>query len=169
MQSSHKAETVSIVHLMAVEKFGQYFSCWKHPRCLSGKGRRYGGYKCCQLSSKTFRKLNGELYNLWPSIRYFEKLRKQTKWSSEKTGERILGCDVWSDRALMTMTPGDPAKGVIARATLFMSDFYNIPLSEKERILMFSWHTLNPPSQWEKEWARKVSQIEGYQNPYILS
>lgn len=164
---SAKTGRVSFEHLMKVDEFGQYFSCWDKPRCVNKRGLVVSGYKCCQLVSKTFRKLDGELYNLWPSITYLSKLRSHRELSSKEEGEKTLGCEFWLDNNFATVTTNAKARGIIARATLFMSDFYHIPLSPGKRDQLFAWHTLNPPSVWEKEWARKVAEIEGYQNPYI--
>lgn len=48
-----------------------------------------------------------------------------------------------------------------------MADKYNIRLSAAQRKLFEAWDKQFSPSDWEKKWAGKVAEIEGYQNPYI--
>ncbi|HAU1025086.1 MULTISPECIES: endonuclease [Legionella] len=57
--------------------------------------------------------------------------------------------------------------GLIARAHLFMSQQYTIPLSSSQKKLFLAWNKRFPPTAWEREWAAQVAFIEGYENPYI--
>ena len=76
-------------------------------------------------------------------------------------------CPVAINKGLRVIEPNDDAKGIVARASLFMAQHYNIHLSKAQRKLFENWNQGFLPSQWEINWARKVSEIEGYQNPYI--
>jgi deoxyribonuclease-1 len=111
--------------------------------------------------------MEGELYNLWPSDGLVNQLRSNYRFSAPASGEKVGDCNFWVDKKARKVTPDDDAKGIVARATLFMSDHYQIPLSKSQRRLMVAWHKMYPPSVWEKEWARNVAEIEGYKNSYI--
>lgn len=56
--------------------------------------------------------------------------------------------------------PRDEIKGDIARAYLYMSKTYNIPLSPQERKLMEAWDRLDPISEWEVEKNKRIEKIE---------
>lgn len=163
-----RARRVEAEHLVAAENFGRHFQCWREKICISSKGKPYRGRKCCQKTSAQFRLMEGELYNLWPADGLVNQLRSNYRFSAPASGERVGDCDFWVDKKARKVTPNDDAKGIVARATLFMSDHYQVPLSKSQTRLMIAWHKMYPASSWEKEWARNVAKIEGYKNQYIL-
>jgi deoxyribonuclease I len=55
----------------------------------------------------------------------------------------------------------------VARAYLFMSEHYKLPLSSAQKQLFMAWNKAFAPTAWEKQWALHVASIEGYDNPYI--
>lgn len=77
------------------------------------------------------------------------------------------GCRIAIDKKRRTAEPSDVAKGVVARAYLFMSAHYNLSMSKSQRHLFEAWNRQYAPTSWELEWAGKVALIEGYDNPYI--
>ena len=65
------------------------------------------------------------------------------------------------------MEPSDNSKGIVARAHLFFSDRYSIPLSPAQKKIFIAWNKLYPPTPWELQWAARIALIEGYENEYI--
>ena len=71
------------------------------------------------------------------------------------------------DKATHRAEPPDFAKGIVARAYLFMSEHYGLSLSPSQKKLFIAWNKTFAPSAWEKKWALQVAVIEGYENKYI--
>lgn len=164
----HLAGQAVIAPLMPIEWFGPYFSCWRERPCLNLKGLRYGGKSCCRKKSSQFRYIEAELYNLWPVEALINNQLGDIHFIEEKSGERIGQCPIYYDKSAKTFTPSEKAKGILARAVLFMSEKYHIPLSKEDETQMFIWHQSHKPTEKEKAWAKKVAQIQGYENPYIF-
>lgn len=104
---------------------------------------------------------------MWPSVGLVNQVRSNYRYSVLPKKNSFYGCDFEVDVESRQAEPGDRAKGIVARANLFMSDKYHVQLSPSQRKLFEIWSKQYPPSVWEKEWALKVAQIEGYSNSYI--
>ena len=142
-------------------------SCWQNAIC-EHHGKPYRGRKCCEKSNRKFRQIESELYNLWPAVGLVNIARSNYSYAKVDSSDKFYGCNFKINKSSKEVEPSNNAKGIVARATLFMSDKYHIPLTESKRQLYSSWNKSFPPSKWEKEWALKVATIEGYSNPYIL-
>lgn len=153
-------------HMMPASHFGKQFACWTKPLCEKN-GKAYKGRKCCTKIDKQFRRVESELYNLWPAVGVINQIRSNYHYSKLSGEQTLYGCAFKVDKDKRQVEPPDFAKGIVARASLFMSYFYNVPLAEEQRQLFEYWHALYPAGAWEKQWAAKVAAIEGYDNPYI--
>lgn len=162
-----RAHVVEIEHIVAADYFGHQLTCWQNKIC-EHHGKHYKGRKCCEKSNYQFRHMESELYNLWPAVGLVNIARSNYSYGRVNSSDKFYGCDFRINKFLKEVEPTNKGKGIVARATLFMSDKYHIPLAESKRQLYLSWHKAFPPSKWEKEWAYKVATIEGYSNPYIL-
>ena len=161
-----RAHRVEWEHMMPAENFGRQFVCWREPVC-SHHGKPFKGRKCCEKSDPKFRQVEAELYNLWPAVGLVNQARSNYRYAVLDTISDFYGCDFKVDRYLRKVEPADRAKGIVARANLFMADKYNIELSASQRQLFIAWSKQFPPSTREKNWAAHVAEIEGYPNPYI--
>lgn len=160
-----RAHRMEWEHMMPVAYFGHSFACWTQSLCYR-HGYAYHGRKCCEKIDKKFKKIEAELYNLWPAVGLINALRSNRPFSVLNKHQLTYGCSITIQKH--SVEPADYAKGTIARAYLFMSYKYTIKLSESQRKLFESWDQQFPPSQWEKAWAKKIAYIEGYSNPWIL-
>lgn len=166
--SIKRAKRIEWEHIMPAEHFGRYFQCWQQAMCEKD-GKVYGGRKCCEKIDPVFKHTESELYNLWPSVGVINQVRSNYYYSKIKSKSQLYGCDFSVDKIKKTVEPRNAIKGLVARANLFMSYRYNVPLSKEQRNLFESWHVKYPPTAAEKNWARQVAEIEGYHNPYIES
>ena len=169
MQSAsihNRAHRVEWEHMMPAENFGRQFECWRENIC-SHNGKSFKGRKCCQKMNATYKMAEAELYNLWPSVGLVNQARSNYRFSPLTTKHGFYGCNFEVDKKLRKVEPDNRAKGIVARANLFMSDKYNVPLSTYQRKLFDIWNKEFPPSIWEKTWAKQVAKIEEYHNPYI--
>lgn len=161
-----RARVVEWEHMMPAENIGQQLQCWREKICVS-KGKSYKGRKCCEKIDTRFQKAEAELYNLWPAVGLVNQVRSNYRYSPLPNEDDFFGCNFKVDKTLRKVEPADDAKGIVARANLFMSRQYDIQLSDAQRKLFETWNKEFPPSLWEKQWASEVAQIEGYPNPFI--
>lgn len=163
-----RAHRIEWEHMMPAEHFGRHFKCWREPICTK-HGKHYKGRPCCEKVDAQFRKAEAELYNLWPAVGVINQLRSNYRYSPISNKRLTHGCDFTVDKTLRKAEPSGRAKGIVARASLFMSDKYHIKLSASQRKLFDAWNRQYPPGAWEKEWAGRVAKVEGYPNPYIAA
>lgn len=162
-----RAHRLEWEHMMPAENFGRHFKCWREPICISKKGKPYRGRKCCEKIDAQFQKAEAELYNLWPAVGLVNQARSNYRFSPLPARNGHYGCDFEVDPTLRKVEPPNRAKGVVARANLFMAEHYHIRLSSSQRKLFEAWNKEFPPTAWEKTWANEVAKIEGYHNTYI--
>ena len=162
-----RANRIEIEHVMAVEHFSQHFACWRNPICTDTQGKAFKGRKCCEKVDAQFRHVESELYNLWPEVGLVNQARSNYRFAQLTQQGSYYGCQITIDKTSRQVEPSDNVKGLIARAYLFMSQQYAIPLSSSQNKLFLAWNKRFPPTAWEREWAAQVAVIEGYENPYI--
>lgn len=172
-ESIDRAHRLEWEHMMPAENFGRQLQCWRANLCERKSGKKYKGRACCGNIDPKFKKMEAELYNLWPSVGLVNGARSNYRYtqfsSTMKSSTYFYGCPFVIDTSARSVEPRDEAKGIVARANLFMSEKYGIKLSDSQRNLFKAWNKKYPPAAWEKEWAGKVAVIEGYDNPYISS
>lgn len=170
MQSASRfkrARVVEYEHMMPAENFGAHFQCWREPLCIKKNGKRYKGRKCCEKMDKQFRQAEGELYNLWPAVGLINGARSNFRFDKLEKQSLFYGCPITIDKKARRVEPADFAKGIVARANLFMAYKYGIKLSQAQCTLFTLWDKQFPPTTNEKWWVEAVEKIEGYPNPYI--
>lgn len=165
--SHTRAHDVEWEHMVPASHLGEDRACWKQDLCQTKDGKPYHGRICCRIVDKTFRSREAELYNLWPSDGLINQLRQNYPYADLPYSQNTYGCRFIIDGLAHLVEPDDAAKGIVARASLFMAAHYGIQFSEDEKALFEHWDTLYPPDKWEKDWARLVENQEGYENPYI--
>lgn len=169
-QNHARAHRLEWEHMMPAENFGRQLPCWREKVCSYENGQAYKGRKCCVQFSEVFRKMEAELYNLWPAVGLVNQARSNYRFSDFGAASSIAlfyGCPILIDRQLKQVEPRDEAKGIVARANLFMAYQYNIRLSGSQKALFEAWNKQFPPEEWEKKWATEVALIEGYNNSFI--
>lgn len=164
----NRAHVVEVEHIVPADIIGHNLTCWQNKIC-EHHGKRYKGRKCCEKLDARFRQMESELYNLWPAVGLVNIARSNYTFGLVDSNEKFYGCDFKVSKLTHEVEPYNQAKGIVARATLFMSDKYDIPLNDDKRQLYLRWHQQYQPSRWEKSWAAQIALIERYNNPYILN
>jgi deoxyribonuclease-1 len=162
-----RAKRLEWEHMMPVSTYIKHYRCGREKLCTKKNGKRYGGRKCCEKIDKAFQQAESELYNLWPAVGLVNGTRRDYSYAMLGGKQSFYGCAFKLDKQSRKVEPDSTAKGIVARASLFMSDKYRIRLSKSQRKMFEAWDKLNPPTKRELEWAKKVAAIEGYSNPYI--
>ncbi|MCC6526299.1 MAG: endonuclease [Polyangiaceae bacterium] len=157
-------------HAVPASAFGRSFSAWRDgdPACVDARGRHFKGRKCASKVSAEFRRLEGDLYNLYPAIRALNEARGDRPLGEVEGEERRFGaCDfeLGPDAA----EPRPAARGELARAYLYMDAAYpGLGLVGAElRPLLLRWDAEDPPDAWERERARRIAAIQGNENPFV--
>lgn len=166
-ETKKRAHRIEVEHVVAVEHFSQHFACWRTPMCTDAKGKAFKGRKCCEKVDAQFRHVEAELYNLWPEVGLVNQARSNYRFGVLPGNGSYYGCLFKIDKSLRRVEPADEAKGIVARAYLFMSEYYQISLSSSQRQLFEAWNRQFAPTAWERTWAAQVAVLEGYPNPYI--
>lgn len=163
-----RAHRVEWEHMMPAEHFGRYHQCWHEKICVNeSTGKEYKGRKCCEKIDPEFRRQEAELNNLWPAVGAVNQERSNFAFGIIENKRGYYGCEFEADKEVRIAEPPDRAKGIVARANLFMADKYQVELSKEQRRLLQKWNKQFPPDYWELQWAEEVAEIVGYRNPYI--
>lgn len=155
-KNKDRAKRIEWEHVMPAEKFGRHLQCWRN-----------GGRKECK-KDVTFNLMEGDMHNLQPSIGEVNGDRSNYRYSQfTKEFNQYGQCKVAVDFRDCKFQPRDEIRGVIARTYFYMSDKYNINLSDSERNLMTSWKKIYPPDKWECERNKLIKSIQGNDNKFI--
>ncbi len=155
-------------HAVPVAAFGPNFSEWQEgsPECVH-KGRPYKGRKCAQLANSEFRKIAGDMYNLFPAIAIVNS-RRGDKPYGELPGKTPSFGSCKAKIGRRSFEPPDPAKGRLARATLYMDGRYDkFELTPPQKQLYESWSRQFPVDEWECVRARRIEKLQGNENSFV--
>ena len=154
-----RAQIIEFEHIMPAHNFGRHLKCW-----------REGGRSACKKDAK-FNKMEADLYNLVPAIGEINGDRNNFRYAEPPRNlayTQYGACRVYSDFKGRRFYPAEYSRGLIARTYLYMSEKYDINLSDSERKLMQAWDKTYPPNDYEIErnaaikkalWLNKVNKI----------
>jgi hypothetical protein len=63
--------------------------------------------------------------------------------------------------------PPPEQKGITARAMFYMSVTYNMPIDDRQERTLREWALKYPVSEYERQRAKKVNEIQGNPNPFV--
>ena len=136
--------------------FGNQMKCWKA-----------GGRKACK-KDKLFAKMEADLHNLVPTIGEINGDRSNFSFENIDGEERVYGaCDFEINFQDRVVEPRQFIQGDIARIYFYMSETYNVPLTQKLHKTLKTWSKLDPVDQKELERNFKIFRIQGNSNPFV--
>lgn len=151
-----RAQRIEWEHVMPAYNFGRHLPCW-----------REGGRKACK-KDKTFKNMESDMHNLVPAIGEVNGDRSNYKYGANKPKMGQYGsCKFQVDFKNKRAYPKEDIRGDIARVYFYMSDKYNIRLSNQERRMMEVWSKQDPVSEWERVKNKRIEKIQGNSNSYI--
>ena len=143
-------------HVMPAWFFGNQMKCWKA-----------GGRKACK-KDKLFAKMEADLHNLVPAIGEINGDRSNFSFGHIDGEERVYGaCDFEINFKDRVVEPRQVIQGDIARIYLYMSETYNVSLTQKLHKMLKTWSKLDPVDQKELERNFKIFRIQGNSNPFV--
>ena len=166
-----RANRIEWEHVVPAHAFGQSFTEWRdgNPMCVSKKGKKYKGRRCAEKVNKQYRRMQADMYNLYPAIGEVNDRRSNYSMAIIEGEKREFGkCDVEISRK--EVEPREEIRGEIARTYLYMDSVYpgRGIISKKNRKLFNTWDRSDPVDQWECERTRRIEMIQGNRNEIVI-
>jgi len=156
-EQPNRAKRLEWEHIVPASNFGRARQCWQH-----------GGRANCEATDPVFNKMESDMHNLAPSIGEVNADRSNFNYGELSSSSRNYGsCPFKVDFANRTAEPRDEVKGKVARVYFYMSDRYNLRLSESQQKLMMAWNKSFPVTANEKLIDSRVAQKMGHHNPFV--
>lgn len=165
-----RVNRVEIEHVVPAERFGSYIKQWWYgdPLCMDKTGTPYKGRRCAEKTSRLFRLMQSDMYNLFPSVGSINALRGNLEFTEFPTYVPSLYQSCTIKIADGKIEIPNTAKGVVARVYLYFKQqypFFELSLQEEE--LFQKWHTEFPVTKWECDRTYKIEQIQQNENKVI--
>ena len=157
-------------HVVPAENFGRAFTEWRngHEKCVDSRGKPFKGRKCAEKVNQTFKFMQADLYNLYPSIGAVNALRSNYNYAelSDNLPSLFGSCSIKIDHK--KIEPPSYTKGAIARTYLYFDDEYDAyKMSSSMRKMMVAWNNLYPVDAWECIRAKRIENIQGNPNNFV--
>jgi len=151
-------------HVVPAWSIGHQRQCWQAK--VDG---RQGGRKHCTRTDPEFRRAEGDLVNLVPSVGEVNGDRSHFGFSVwQHRPEPIYGqCETVVDFKRRAVQPRAFVRGEIARIQLYMSQTYQMRLSRQDLRLFCAWARQHPVSDWERLRDRRIVALQGHGNRYV--
>ena len=151
-----RAARIEAEHIMPAWEFGRQRLCWQQ-----------GGRKQCEIYDDEFRKMEGDLHNLYPSIGEVNGDRSNYRFT-DWNGNAMYGqCEMSIDFKHRQAQPPERARGLIARTYLYMVDKYHVTLSKQQQKLFDAWNDIYPPQKDECKRNELIKKIQGNDNQFV--
>lgn len=157
-KNKKRAQRIEAEHIMPAWEFGHNMQCW---------GKRGGRFNC-EHNDELFRVMESDLHNLYPAVGEINGDRSNYLFSDSIRAPSPYGeCNMSIDRKRQRVTPPERARGVIARAYLYMSERYGIELDDEHRNLFNQWNKKYKPDENECERNIIIGQVQGNLNHFV--
>lgn len=165
----NRAEQLEWEHVVPVENFGRTFSQWRegHELCIDKKANPYKGRQCAEKTSKEFRQMEADMYNLYPAIGAVNASRSNYNFTVLPYVAKSFGaCGVKIEGN--KIEPPDRAKGKIARTYLYMEHTYaRYKMSKAQQKLMIAWDKQFPVTQDECLRTKRIEALQANENIFV--
>lgn len=150
------SRTLEWVPMMPAHEFGGSLKCWTKNLCMRADGINVRGAKCCSEVSPKFKKMQSDMHNIFPAINKLSPIEKTFDFGG-----------IWEYEFCPTVIPALDVRGNMARAYLYMSYQYKIPIKKIREDMLREWHFNDPPDEWEEQRNDRIETIQGNRNPFI--
>jgi len=152
-----RAERTEWEHIVPAWTFGHQRQCWQN-----------GGREQCVDSDPTFRAMEADLFNLYPSVGEVNGDRSNFNYGMVSGVAPQYGqCTTKIDFQQKTAEPRDEVKGLVARTTFYMFDRYKLSMSRQQQQVLMAWDKQHPVTAWEKQRDQRIAAIMGHNNPFV--
>lgn len=187
-----RANRIEWEHVMPASHIGEKISAWTegHPDCVTKyrevrfcertstgeiqcttkiyQPSTYKGRSCASKVSPQFRRMEGDLHNLYPSVGEVNGFRSNLPFGIIDGETQEFGqCDFEYNREMAE--PAANVRGEIARTYFYMAEAYPtfISLDNTTRQLMLDWGKSDPVNEWECKRNRLIATLQGNSNPFV--
>lgn len=164
-----RATKVEWEHAVPAENFGRAFAEWREgdPQCVNKNGKPFKGRRCAEKVNAEYRHMQADMYNLFPAIGAVNAVRSNKQYSVLSGSEAAFGsCPAKVDGN--RFEPPDRAKGLVARAALYMADSYPMyRLSRQQQQLFEAWDKMHSIDAWECTRAKRIEALQGNANTRV--
>ncbi|PWQ92930.1 hypothetical protein DKW60_18650 [Leucothrix pacifica] len=153
-----RSERIEWEHIVPAWHFGHQLRCWQD-----------GGRLHCRNNNEKFREMEADMHNLVPAIGEINGDRSNYKYSMIANEPRLYGSTVNMEVAFKSSTaePPENVMGDIARAYFYMTDQYQLQISDQQKKLFIAWNNMDPVDDWEREKNQRVKALQNTENKYI--
>jgi len=156
-KNANRASRIEWEHVVPAWAFGHQLQCWQN-----------GGRKACRKDTQ-FRMMEADLHNLVPTVGEVNGDRSNFSFAMLEGEARVYGsCDMEVDFKARKVEPPVNRRGDIARTYFYMRDQYGLKISNKQQQLFNAWAAQDPADQWELERNRRISELQGNANIYVV-
>ena len=124
-KNNKRANRIEWEHVVTAHVFGKSFSEWKvgNTKCVKKNGKKFKGRKCAEKMYKEYKRIQADMYNLYPAIGEVNGRRSNYSMAISKGEKREFGkCDV--EIKSLKVEPKESIRGEIARTYLYMDSVY---------------------------------------------
>ena len=155
-KNKKRAQHIEVEHIMPAWEFGHQMKCWQK-----------GGREQCG-KDKNFKKMEGDLHNLFPSVGEVNGDRGNFQFTNMGAKPTKYGkCQMVIDFKLKLAQPPEEARGLIARAYRYMAQEYGIRLSRPQQRIYENWDRQHPVTAWECRRNELIAVAQGNDNPFV--
>ena len=143
-------DRIKIDYIYSEKQLLQHFGCLTSRQCGS---------------KEAFAKAFADLHNMYPIERSVAIDRRGSTFDDSPDDEvKPVACGY--RLSYLQFEPPDHAKGNVARALVYMSKRYDLPLPSNANLLK-QWNEVDPPDEQEQARNRAIQRIQGNTNPFI--
>jgi len=167
---SKRAKRIEWEHVVPAENFGRTFTEWRDgdSRCVDKRGKSFKGRKCAEKVNTEYRYMQSDMYNLYPAVGAVNAMRQNYNFTMLPDEESDFGsCSMKIENR--KAEPPVSSRGRIARTYKYMEWAYpRYKMSKAQRKLMDAWDKMYPTSKWECVRAKRIQDIQGNMNPFVV-
>lgn len=155
--NQNRADRLEWEHIVPASNFGRARQCWQK-----------GGRDNCTKNDPVFAVMEGDLFNLVPSIGEVNGDRSNFSFNAFRKADKNYGsCAIAVDFKNRQVSPPAHTRGRIARTYFYMHDRYNLPMSRSQAALFMQWHKDHPVTKDELMLNKRIRQLMGHDNEFV--
>ena len=134
-------------------------------------GCKNGNRSACRRKSPRFNRMEADLHNLHPTIPKINSARGSLIFDEIEESPYSESCPF--EIGKKSVEPSNFAKGMVARALLYMQYEYGADLNKitnrrDMEAMLLKWHCKYPPTSMERTREEKIFKIQNTHNPFVL-
>lgn len=153
-------------HIVPAHAFGQSFKSWRDHKKICGI-KSMSPRKCARKRDQVFSEMEGNPYNLVPSVGSINALRSNYSFAQFSGGEELCSGFFLKERKVM---PPMEIRGDISRIYFYMDKAYpgRGIISRKNKKLFEAWDKLDPVDKQECDRYSSIKLNSSLENAILL-